>query len=291
VSATSVLTTVNFDRILFATDYAREANVALDYAVGIARQFSSTIKLTNVIDLSLTFPALDVLAGPALEGLRTRSQADMQQLAQDISGVSVTTQVLEGFEPASLIIDEAASSHADLIVLGTTSKQGFKKFALGSTAEEIIRTAKCPILTVGPHVPKPPFGPISFRRILYATDFSSQAQKAATIAMSLGQKPGAKLYLCHVVSPKEDAAHPACDNRLLASLQAMVADSGCKLPELECSVEHGEAADAILALANKVDADLIVLGARKASFWLSYVETGVTPALLARAHCPVLTVS
>ncbi len=37
-------------------------------------------------------------------------------------------------------------------------------------------------------------------------------------------------------------------------------------------------------------ADLIVLGARKSSFWLEYVETGVTPAILAAAKCPVLTI-
>ena len=38
------------------------------------------------------------------------------------------------------------------------------------------------------------------------------------------------------------------------------------------------------------DADLIVLGARKASFWVEFVRTGLTPALLAEATCPVLTV-
>jgi nucleotide-binding universal stress UspA family protein len=55
-------------------------------------------------------------------------------------------------------------------------------------------------------------------------------------------------------------------------------------------VEHGEAARTILDLAERVGADLIVLGARKSSFWLTRVERGLTPALLAEATCPVLTV-
>jgi nucleotide-binding universal stress UspA family protein len=55
-------------------------------------------------------------------------------------------------------------------------------------------------------------------------------------------------------------------------------------------VEHGNAAESILELANRVHADLIVLGARNASFWLTHVEHGLTPDLLAEAKCPVMTV-
>ena len=288
MSATNVQTPVSFDRILLATNFGRETDVALDYAVGLAREFSSHVELTNVIDLSLTFPTFDVLA---LDELREQGKAEIERVASGISGIDLNTCVLEGFEPASLIIEEALNSKADLIVLGTSSKHGFRKFALGSTAEDIIRTATCPILTVGPHVPKPAEGPISFHRIVYATDFSVQARKAANIAISLGQTTGAKLYLCHVVSPRQEAAHPDCDVASIASLQAMVPDSAQNWCDTVCVVEHGKAAEAILAVANRVDADLIVLGARKASFWLNFVESGVTPTLLATARCPVLTVS
>ena len=76
----------------------------------------------------------------------------------------------------------------------------------------------------------------------------------------------------------------------MSSLQALVGASAHCWSEPECVVEHGKAAEAILGLAARVQADLIVLGARKASFWLEFVRTGLTPALLAEARCPVLTV-
>ena len=71
--------------------------------------------------------------------------------------------------------------------------------------------------------------------------------------------------------------------------QVMAASSlgayGCEL-----EIAFGAPAESILALAEKVKADLIVMGPRKHSFWLTHVKRGVTLEVLAQATCPVLTV-
>ena len=56
-------TEIAFERILLATDFSPTADIATAYAVGLARRFSSTLELTNVIDLSATAPSVDVLIG------------------------------------------------------------------------------------------------------------------------------------------------------------------------------------------------------------------------------------
>ena len=145
-------TPIKFERIILATDFSPTAEVAQAYAVGLALHDASTLELATVVDLSFTLPSMDVISEPALETLRRSSEEDMQHLADQISGVTVIRRVLEGYLPASLLVDEAIASNADLIVLGTTSKHGLKKLALGSIAEDVIRTAPCPVLTVGPHV-------------------------------------------------------------------------------------------------------------------------------------------
>jgi nucleotide-binding universal stress UspA family protein len=197
--------------------------------------------------------------------------------------------VIEGFQPAAVILDEAVDFDADLIVLGTTSKQGLTKLALGSTAEEVIRAANCPVLTVGPHVRRPLDEAIAFQTIVYATDFSAQAAKGADLALGLGMSEGTRVYLCHV-APDKAATTGGNDDQSMSSLKALVPALSPCWCEPECVVEHGKASEAILALAKRVNADLIVLGARKASFWVEFVRTGLTPALLAAATCPVLTV-
>jgi hypothetical protein len=70
----------------------------------------------------------------------------------------------------------------------------------------------------------------------------------------------------------------------------MIPESSYDRCSPECVVELGNSADAILRLAERVQADLIVLGARRASFWLTHIERGLTPEFLARAVCPVMTV-
>ena len=61
----------------------------------------------------------------------------------------------------------------DLLVLGTHGR-GLKKLALGSIAEEVLRLASCPVLTVGPHVTG---NGQDFKNILFATDLVPPPQR------------------------------------------------------------------------------------------------------------------
>ena len=58
----------------------------------------------------------------------------------------------------------------------------------------------------------------------------------------------------------------------------------------EFIVLHGDVATEGLELADKVHRDLIALGAQKASCWLTHVESGLTPELLAHTRCQVMTI-
>jgi nucleotide-binding universal stress UspA family protein len=186
----------------------------------------------------------------------------------------------------------AQEKEASLIVAGTRAKPVLDRLVLGSTAEDLIRHAACPVLTVGPKVKDPGDGPLTFRSIVYATDFSPEAARAATFALSFAQDSGAHLYYCYVMggNPERYGIRETLDKGFEAALKQLIPESSYDWCSPECVVEHGDAGNAILDLAARVDADLIVLGARKANFWLSHVERGLTPCLLAQARCPVMTV-
>ena len=92
----------------------------------------------------------------------------------------------------------SSTSAPALLVIGTRGYKGLARLVLGSTAEQLIHQATCPILTIGPGV-RPPKLPLSFQRIVYATDFSLEAAKAGVFALSFAQDFGAHLYLCHVL--------------------------------------------------------------------------------------------
>jgi len=274
---------VAVQKIMFATDFSPVSRTAAAYARAVAHRYSSAVQITHVTDAVSQDPAQP---DPALT---TR----LGRMLKDFAGTKAETRLLHtASTPSQTLLEEAQRTQADMIVVGTSSRQGVEKLLVGSTAETIIRNASCPVLTVGPHVLPPKEDPLAFHTILYATDFTPHAAKAAIYALSFAEDCGAHLYLCHVsrVGQTETSEPQPTEQELEASLRRLVPPESCELCTPICVVEHGHTPSALLNLADSIKADLIVLGSRKSSFWLQYIDTGLTPALLAGAKCPVLTV-
>lgn len=283
---------VNLDNILFATDFSSTAEEANPYAQALAHRYSATVQLTHVVDLSPACRAPDV--GISMDIFRRLGADNLKRTKEKLasSGVHVETTLCEGTEPAREILHVAKEKSVDLIVIGTRRQKGLDRIALGSTAELLIHHADCPVLTLGPAA-KPLAGDLNFQRIVYATDFSPEAAKASLFALSLAQDYGAHIYLCHVM-PKPDGAHSMdgqeLTERFNGALKRLIPDIAREWCEPECVVEHGYAADGILLLAHRVQADLIVLGTRRVSHWFTNIKAGIAFEVIRAATCPVLTV-
>jgi nucleotide-binding universal stress UspA family protein len=287
-------TAVSIERIVMATDFAPSSERAMAYAKGLAHRFGATLELVNVYDPSpvRSWEAAELDITP--EEAERRSVSRLAILASELreEGVRITPLSRGAKRPASALLEIAAETEADLIVAGTQSKNGVERLVLGSTAEQLIRSASCPVLTVGPKARMPQPGPIEFRTVVYANDFSPEATRAAVYALSFAQDSAAHLYCTYVLDDdgRYGETREALDAGFKRALKERIPESAYNWCDPECVVEHGNAARAILDLAKRVEADLIVLGARKSSFWLARVEKGLTPALLAEAECPVLTI-
>jgi len=285
---------VSVKKILLATDFSSASEKATAYAGALARRFSSTVEIAHVFDPSVVASYEEAIVGLPVNERRRIATEDLERLRDDLSasGIKAQTTLPEGHRPYANLLEIAKDHEVDLIVAGTESKSGIERLLLGSTAEQLIRNAECPVLTVGPHTKLPGDAALAFQTIVYATDFSAEAAKAAVYALSFAQDSGAHLYFCCVLGVQTDttAKRESLDKTFQTALQRMIPESSYDWCSPECVVEHGNAAKAILELAERVHADLIVLGARKASFWLTHVERGVTPDLLAQATCPVMTI-
>ncbi len=286
---------VSLKKILLATDFSPAAEKASAWAKALARRFSSHVELAHIFDPSVVTSYEEAIVGLPVKERWQTCMVELECLKDDISaaGVDAQTTMPEGHRPCAALLRVAQEHDIDLIVAGTQSKSGLERLMLGSTAEEIIRNAACPVLTVGPNAMAPGNEPLVFRTIVYATDFSAEAAKAAIYALSFAQDSGARLYFCHVSDVHGASAEETQlrDEAFQFLLKKMVPESSYDWCRPECVVEHGDAAKAISELATRVKADLIVLGARKSSFWLAHIEHGLTPGLLAQAACPVMTVS
>jgi nucleotide-binding universal stress UspA family protein len=283
---------VTLDAILLATDFSPSAETAKIYAQALAERYQSRVRVMHVVDLMAALKAPD--AGVSIDFFRRFGEESLGRLKKELDSAQIRAETIlcEGTDPATEILLAAQDGRINLLVIGTRGHKGLARLVLGSTAEELIHKARCPILTIGPGVPPPKLS-VSFQKIVYATDFSAEAAKACVFALSFAQDFGAHLYLCHVL-PDPDGSSQMNDQELndefVNALQRLVPDVAREWCEPECVLEHGFAADGILLLAQRVKADLIVLGTRRTSHWFDNFKTGVAFQVISSSTCPVLTI-
>src|SRR5450759_550595 len=277
--------------ILFATDFEASASRALPLAVALADRYGARFYAAHVIP-----PGAYALAPPesielTLEELQAHASRALNQIIDPLRQHGQSCGTLLGCGDVPNVLVEFVRNHGvDLVVVGTSSRGGLGKVLLGSTAEEIIRVAPCPVLTVGPHVTAE--GSVRVRSIVYATDFSLGSSRAAEFAVSLAHEYQADLTLVHVVdevlTESPDRAIQLTEQRL----REMIPSEPQLLYEPEVVVETGPVAERILAVANELIADIIVMGVRGAGAFAQTASRfgSVAHKVVSLATCPVVTI-
>ncbi len=146
-----------FSKIVAATDFSEDSNLALTYAHELALKFSAEIVLLHVdqplAPVMMTpelGPAMDVGAmGRIAEEQRMLAQKELDKIAGKLreGGLKVKVQLKVG-SPFLEILHAAQSENADLIVLGTHGRTGLAHVLMGSVAERVVQKAPCPVLTI-----------------------------------------------------------------------------------------------------------------------------------------------
>ncbi len=144
-----------YQRIIVPVDGSATAAKGLDEAIKLARLTGASLRLIHVIELmnfATGFEPADAYFNDVIPAMKRAAEeilghAKTQALA---GGVTVDTCVLErlGARVSELVIEEAKSWGADLIVIGTHGRRGVGRLMLGSDAEQIIRLAPVPVLLV-----------------------------------------------------------------------------------------------------------------------------------------------
>jgi nucleotide-binding universal stress UspA family protein len=139
--------------ILVATDFGEASDAAVAYGRELARSFGATLHVLHVAD--------DVyvrLGGDAYVAVLPELQKDIENAAHksldqllvdnDPNPLPVKKVVITSSSTASAIVQYAADAGIDLIVVGTHGRGAMAHLLMGSVAERVVRTARCPVLTV-----------------------------------------------------------------------------------------------------------------------------------------------
>lgn len=296
---------IHVQRILCATDLSDFSNSAVIQAIGMAQEFGSMLSICHVVDLPMVtmhgaayvyqedqIAEMKISALNQIKGLVTDSQLNWEA-------------VVEKGPVSSTLCRLAVEKQADMAIVCTHGRTGFKRLFLGSVTERLLRTIACPLLVVTPpekagRVEKQ-FKGFGFKQIMVGCDFSADSGRAVEYGFSLAQEFEAVIHLVHVVEPfvYRDTMLPesvktetlgevatGCRQRL-GKLVPADAHNWCKV-EIACMA--GKPFQVLKQYAEAHQIDLIVLGVRGHSLVETMLLGSTTDRVIRNVSCPVLSV-
>jgi universal stress protein A len=132
--------------ILHPTDFSKGSEAAFRLASTLARDYGARLVVAHV-----TTPVVVLPEGvmPSMIAVDEDSLWVQLRAVRPEDPTIRTEHVLFEGNAAGEVVRAAEKMGADLIVMGTHGRTGWRRLALGSVAEEVVRRAPCPVLTVG----------------------------------------------------------------------------------------------------------------------------------------------
>jgi nucleotide-binding universal stress UspA family protein len=276
--------------ILYATDFSPSAELAFAHATDFARRLGARLHMLHVVALHSDVPYDPMFYSPATDEAYARAEMTalrgLQELAASpaATGVDVLPVVLRSPFPGTAIVEYAQRNASDLVVMGTHGRRGPSRLLLGSRAEEVLRHAPCPVLTLRDaedgRVAKRAVPP---RCILVPFDFAPPSRKALSTAAALARHCGARLRLLHVMDelPLVDVAGGVAVVEASAEREQRLARLRLRLNDVVAylasdvgttiDLRVGRPAAEILRASEEPSVDLVVMATR--------AETGIKRVL------------
>ncbi len=316
---------IDIQSILLARDFSPVSSRALRFSIDLARRTGATLHILHaqILHADPLTPGTSATA-PGDEDL-IRDQLSKYDNGDSVTsgegkGIKVEEAVVRDVAAAPAILRYASENDTDVICVGTHGRRGIRRFLLGSVAEEVVRRADRPVISVrAPEDESAAFEAPS--RILVPTDFSDPSRVALRHAVELAQVYDARIDVLHVI---QQSLHPAfyvggvtdirdidpdieekVEDRLADFLDETFAGSSARSSSTRPAVETaspvvdaevmphvviGTIDTEVPAFINDHENDLVVMST-KGQTGLDRVLLGsVAEKIVRTAPCPVLTV-
>ena len=273
---------LKFGTIVVATDLSSAASTTLRYAQAIAHLHRSKLVIVHVIDpVGYAFPE----GAPDFAIADKVAREELRRIEKEISGEGIQIHsVVETGVICERILQAVRDHHADLLVVGTRAKSTLGRVALGTVARQLLARTPCPILTVSPdadtHLPWAGGG---WRRVLVATEFSAASRSALSCAQQIVHD---QLVVVHVARCQGEKQCANCMERL----RLLAPFNESHTVPVDHVVVSGDAANSIAERANKLLADLVVLGAPVNELTPDEFASSTVLQVISQVSCPVLCV-
>jgi len=290
-------------RVLFPTDGSDNSEMAAKFLLRLALSSRDEIYVLHAIcddplqasDEYYTVKLREVKKAIAPQ-IVTRALDILKPLAAKVEPLIVSG------DPDACIVETAANRDVDLVVMGPKRAKGIQSRIVGSVTKSVTIQSTKPVLVV-----KPSPDEIAGRlKILFATDGSDHARRAADIVMSIPFLDDVSVTVLHVVTPalydvpkeyrtiinsdaERDLQHLVRKDLEIADsvLARAKEDLQKRFPKVEGISRVGDPIDEILQMAAELKPDIIVLGSKGMGGFRGVVGS-ISRYIVSVAECSVL---
>lgn len=285
---------IHVDRILFPTDGSPCAERARRHALHLADHFDASLHVIQVEER-------DVELADVVEITEADLLSDLHGEVEVSSGLAeprIQEHTVAYPSVAGGILTYTVEHDADLIVIGTHGRRGVRRFVLGSVAEEVVRKAECPVVTVGRGAVSP--DDLEGGTMLVPVDFSESRSLVLAHAREIAPVYGMDVQVLHVVEMKgvpeaygvyESVPDPG---KLAARARDVLDDEveGLREAGIDVAVEvrSGHPADEVLTATEDLGAAFITIATHGRTGLDRMLMGSVAEKVIRQAPCPVCTV-
>ena len=250
-------------RLMLATDGSEFSHAPRLVALQVAQKMGVTLDVMT-------------MTPPNAEPERADLRLSVVSEEAEALGVQCEKLVIAGSEPVRAVLGAADRAHTQLLVIGRTPPKGKPERMVGTHAARIIDEAPCNVLVVPKGVG------LWQRRILVGFDANPSADAALELASTLARATGVPVSVVLVVKDETPATQVLRDltEEAVARLRLEGVDA-------EACYATGAPADALMSLAEVLEADLIVLGKRHGGLY-RLLPNSPTDRLIGAGRWPVL---
>ncbi len=281
-------------RIVCATDLSPSALVATRYAASIARAFDGTVELVTAWSWYDDIDEYALVRPEALEEWKQKHEAKLALAVEALAkqGVSASGKLVEG-EPPRAIVEHAAATKADLLVVGTEGRRGIAHALLGSVAERILRTSEVPVLAVPKTWAVADDARFAPKSILVPVDLEPLSAELVRVATDLARRAHARVAVVHAwdsaVMASEGPTAEADESRMTARFTRwMEANAPKTTPHVDSVVRRGVPFDVIEDVVEERGVDLVVMATAGRTGIEHFMLGSLTERVLRSVGRPVL---
>lgn len=275
---------VSVRNVAIATDFSPWSDRATQHALAVVQQFGAVVHFLHTVRRSEFALTPDLMVQ-----LNEVAQRDCDDLicrlnaAHSLDGIEYRCWNLEG--EVDEVFEEFVQKHRiDLLVLGTRGRSGVRKLFLGSTAQEILRSVSCPLLSVGP-LSRGATRRLFINRVLLVADLSTLALDATPYVQAVARTWHAQIDVLLLCSKQNSDCQSLMDD-FSRSMNALAGT------EASCSIRYhtlpGKSPQAVLNFLRENQEDLIVLGMDPSGSHNSGPSLSHAYEIVRQATCPVL---